>query len=174
MSAAPQPPRLTSTRELLLMDLKRLLTVEELLAKVMLPKLVQEVQDDALKRALEEHLQETRGHVEQLKHAFALLREKPAGADAPGLEGLKQEHDSGIQKVAPALRDGFDAGAAIGSEHYEIAVYSSALLLAQAAASEVAEILSGNLDDEFAALRKLETIAERLAREVTQQPAVPA
>ncbi len=172
--STPQPPRVTTTRELLVLDLKRLLTVEETLAKVMLPKLLQEVQDEELKTALEEHLEQTRQHADNLREAFEKLGETPAGEDAPGLDGLKQEHESGVEKVAPALRDGFDAGAAIGSEHYEIAVYSSALLVAQEVSSDVAGVLRENLDEEFAALKKLETIAERLAHEASEQRAVPA
>ena len=159
------PPRLRSPRELLLDDLGRLLTVERMLAKAILPKLVQEVQDEELKTALEEHLGETRRHVEHLRQAFAELEEEPAGKDAPGLEGLKQEHDEGVGQVAPSLRDVFDAGAAIGSEHYEIAIYSGAVLLAEGTGEKkVASLLKTNLDQEFAALKKLETHAERLAQ----------
>ena len=159
------PPRLRSPRELLLDDLGRLLTVESMLAKVMLPKLVQEVQDQELKAALEQHLGETRQHLEHVKQAFAELDQSPTGKEAPGLEGLKQEHDDGVGQVAPSLRDVFDAGAAIGSEHYEIAIYSAAVLLAEGAGEkQVASLLKGNLDQEFAALKKLETLAERLGR----------
>jgi ferritin-like metal-binding protein YciE len=161
-----------TARELLVLDLKRLLTVEEMLAKVLLPKLLQEVQDGDLRSALQEHLEQTRGHVRNIREAFERLGERPAGDDAPGLEGLKQEHETGVKQVAPALRDGFDAGAAIGSEHYEIAIYSTALLLAQNEAPDVADLLRANLDEEFAALRKLETAAERLATQASEQPAV--
>jgi ferritin-like metal-binding protein YciE len=152
-------------RDLLLDDLKRLLTVETMLAKVMLPKLQQEVQNEELKSALQEHHEETQQHVEHVREAFQKLGEEPEGKDAPGLEGLKQEHESGVSQVAPAVRESFDAGAAIGSEHYEIAVYSSALLLAESLGEqEVAQLLGRNLEQEFAALKKLEGIAERLAR----------
>jgi ferritin-like metal-binding protein YciE len=159
------PPRLRSPRELLVDDLGRLLTVESMLAKVMLPKLVQEVQDKELKSALEEHLGETRQHVDNVKQAFSELEEKATGKEAPGLEGLKQEHDEGVGDVAPSLRDAFDAGAAIGSEHYEIAIYSGAVLLAEGAGEKkVFGLLKTNLDQEFAALKKLESLAERLAQ----------
>ena len=159
------PPRVRSTRELLVDDLQRLLTVETTLAKVMLPKLMGEVEDDELKSALEQHLDETRTHGEKLAQAFQALGEEKAGKDAPGLDGLKHEHDEGARQISPALRDGFDAGAAIGSEHYEIAIYSTALLLAESLGEqEVATALGENLEQEFAALKKLERIAERLAR----------
>jgi ferritin-like metal-binding protein YciE len=159
------PPTVTSPRDLLVDDLKRLLTVETTLAQVMLPKLIQEVQNAELKSALEEHHAETKVHVENVRRAFEQLGEEPEGKDAPGLDGLKQEHEEGSSEVAPALRETFDAGAAIGSEHYEIAIYSSALLLARAAGEqEVESLLGTNLEQEFAALKKLEGIAEQLAR----------
>ena len=160
-----EPPRLSSPRELLVDDLKRLLTIETTLAKTMLPKLIQEVSDDELKLALEQHLGETRTHADNVKQSLGELDEAEGGKDAPALEGLKQEHDSGIAQVVPALRDSFDAGAAIGTEHYEIAIYSSAVLIAESLGEgKVAKLLSDNLDQEFAALMKLETIAERLAK----------
>jgi ferritin-like metal-binding protein YciE len=165
MSVSIQPPRVTSPRDLLADDLKRLLTIESALAKTMLPKLIEEVDDDELKSALEKHLDETRAHVENVKKALHELDESESGKDAPALEGLKQEHDSGIADVAPELRNAFDTGAAIGSEHYEIAIYSSAVLIAESLGeSKVGELIGKNLEQEFAALQKLEKIAERLAK----------
>jgi ferritin-like metal-binding protein YciE len=158
-------PSVTSARELLVGDLNRLLTIETTLAKTMLPKLIEEVSDDELKSALERHLEETRTHAENVRQSLRELGEDEGGKDAPALEGLKREHDSGIAEVAPDMRDSFDAGAAIGTEHYEIAIYSSAVLLAEAAGeSNVAKLLGDNFDQEFGALTKLETIAERLAK----------
>jgi len=160
------PPTVTSPRELLVDDLKRLLTVETTLAQVMLPKLIEEVQNEELKSALQEHHAETKTHVENVRRAFEELGEEPEGKDAPGLDGLKQEHQEGASEVAPAVRESFDAGAAIGTEHYEIAIYSSALLLAKSSGNDgVAELLGSNLEQEFAALKKLEGIAERLAQQ---------
>lgn len=162
--STPLPPRLTTPRDLLLDDLKRLLTVETTLAKVMLPKLLQEVQNTELKSVLEQHQAETKQHAGNVQQAFEHLGATPEGKDAPGLEGLKAEHESGISEVAPALRESFDAGAAIGSEHYEIAIYSSILpVVSKVSPGGVFETLRRNLEHEFTAMRKLEVIAERLA-----------
>jgi ferritin-like metal-binding protein YciE len=118
-----------------------------------------------LKEALESHLAETKQHVESLKWAFEELDEKPQGKEAPGLDGLREEQQA-IEEVAPSLRDSFAAGAAMGGEHYEIAVYSSILPVAQQVSpGPVAETLQRILEQEFTALRKLEVIAERLASE---------
>lgn len=164
----PQPPRIKTPRDLLLDELKRLLTVETMLARTMLPKLVQEVQNAELKSALQQHHQETKQHVANVRQAFEKLGEHPEGKDAPGLAALKQEHESGVSAVAAAVRESFDAGAAIASEHYEIGIYSSALLLARTVGDgNVESLLGTNLEQEFAALKKLESIAERLAAKAT-------
>jgi ferritin-like metal-binding protein YciE len=157
------PPQITSPRELVLADLARLLTVEETLARVVLPDLLRHVSDDKLKLVLEDHLVETREHAGSIAWAFEQLGERPAGTDAPGLDGLREEQRE-ISEVAPDLRDAFAAGAALGGEHYEIAIYSSILpLVFKVAPGGVFETLRRNLKHEFTAMRKLEEIAERLA-----------
>ena len=50
--AVKLPPHVESARELLLEELARLLTIEETLAKLMLPELLREVEDDGLKQAV--------------------------------------------------------------------------------------------------------------------------
>jgi ferritin-like metal-binding protein YciE len=157
------PPQVASQRDLVLADLARLLTVEETLARVVLPDLLRRVSDTELKEALEEHLVETREHAGSIGWAFEQLGERAAGSEAPGLDGLRQEQKE-IEEVAPELRDSFAAGAALGGEHYEIAIYSSILpVVSRVSPAEVFETLRRNLEQEFTAMRKLETIAERLA-----------
>jgi ferritin-like metal-binding protein YciE len=157
------PPQITSPRELVLADLGQLLTVEETLAKVAIPGLVRSVQDSELRDALEQHLGETEAHVDAIRRAFESLGETPQGRPAPALDGLREEQQQ-IADVALALRDSFATGAAIGAEHYEIAVYSSILPVAEHVLdAETMRALQRILEQEFAALRKLEAISERLA-----------
>jgi ferritin-like metal-binding protein YciE len=70
--------------------------------------------------------------VEQVQAAFAELGVEPAGLEAKGLEGLKQEREAVLAELAPAFHDGFNASAAMGAEHYEIASYEAAIRLADA------------------------------------------
>jgi ferritin-like metal-binding protein YciE len=173
MSETPQPPRIESVRELLLKQLGKLLTVEETLARSVLPKLKQEAQDEQLQQALDEHLQQTRQHVQQVQAAFAELGAEPTGQEAEGLQGLKQERESVAAELAPAFRDGFNASAAMGAEHYEIAAYEAAIRLADAlGAAEVATLLRATLEQEVQALDKLGTHATRLAEQGVKEPAV--
>lgn len=158
------PPRVQSQRGLVLADLGRLLTVEETLARVAIPALRRSAQDQELQDALEQHQGQTEAHADAIRRAFAALGETPQGYPAPGLDGLREEQQE-LDDVARALRDSFAAGAAIGAEHYEIAIYSSLLPVAdQILDAETMRALQRILEQEFAALRKLEAISERLAK----------
>jgi ferritin-like metal-binding protein YciE len=157
------PPRIETRRDLLLADLAQLLTIEGTLARVVLPELHRSASDPELRGALERHARETHEHVARIEQAFRILGNEPRGKDAPGLEGLREEQRV-IAEVGPAVRDVYVAGAALGGEHYEIAIYSSIVPAAEAEAPDVAELLTENLRQEFEAMRRLEHIAERLSK----------
>jgi ferritin-like metal-binding protein YciE len=163
--AVKLPPHVETVRNLLLEELGRLLTVEETLARRVLPALMQGIADEELAAAVSEHLNETRGHVGRIKEAFLALGEVPSGRAAPGLDGLRTERERRVQDIDPALRGGFDCAAAMGTEHYEINAYEAAIRLADASgAGEVAHFLRENLEEEAAALDKLGEQADRLAK----------
>jgi ferritin-like metal-binding protein YciE len=71
-----------------------------------------------------------------------------------------------VSKLRPALRDGFNASAAMGVEHYEIASYEAAIRLADVTgAEEVSALLRAVLDEEVETLQKLGKHATRLGSE---------
>jgi Mn-containing catalase len=159
------PPQVESARGLLLEELGRLLTIEETLAKLVLPELLLELKDDELKQVVEEHLGETRNHAGNVKRAFLALGVAPAGRPAYGLDGLRTEHKATAPQVVPGARPSVHVAAAMGTEHYEINAYEAAIRLADAlGAEEVGGLLRANLDQEVAALGKLGAQADRLAR----------
>ena len=163
--AVKLPPEVEGPRALLLEQLGKLLTIEETLARVVLPHLLQELHDDELKQVVEEHLGETRTHASNVKRAFLALGEVPAGKPAHGLDGLRTEHEATAPKVDPSVRPTVHAAAAMGTEHYEINAYEAAIRLADALGAEDVEgLLRANLDQEVAALGKLGEQADRLAR----------
>jgi ferritin-like metal-binding protein YciE len=169
--STPLPPQVRHPRDLLLETLGKLVTVEEILAKRVLPKLVREIQDDELKATVQSHLEETRGHVGNLQRAFLALGEVPEGRPAPGLDGLVAERESKVSEVMPALRACFDCAAAMGTEHYEINGYEAAIRLADALGEgEVSSFLRATLDQEVAALGQLGAQADRLAKLAVEQP----
>ena len=78
-----------------------------------------------------------------------------------------------MQKLAPALRNGFNATQAMGTEHHEIAEYEAAIRLAEALGEEnVSALLRQNLRQEVEALEKLGGHATRLAEKGAKEPAV--
>jgi ferritin-like metal-binding protein YciE len=167
------PPQVETARDLLLDELGKLLTIEETLAKVMLPELLLELKDDELKQVVQTHLEETRGHVGNVKEAFLALGVAPAGKPAYGLDGLRTEHKATAPQVVPGARPSVHVAAAMGTEHYEINAYEAAIRLADAlGAEDVGGRLRANLEQEVAALGKLGAQADRLARLTVEQRAV--
>ena len=160
------PPEVEDPRALLLEQLGKLLTIEETLARLVLPHLVQELNDHELKKVVEEHLGETRTHASNVKRAFLALGEVPAGKPALGLDGLRSEHKATAPTVDPSLRPSVHVAAAMGTEHYEINAYDAAIRVAGALGAEDVEgLLRANLDQEVAALDKLGKQADRLAKQ---------
>jgi ferritin-like metal-binding protein YciE len=168
--AVKMPPQIESARDLLLELMGKLLTVEETLARLVLPELVQEIQDDELKRLVQDHLTETRAHAGRIREAFEALGERPAGRPALGLDALRTETKTLTPDVVPGMRAGVLCTSAMGTERYEINAYESALRLAEALGEGGAvEPLRANLADERAAVEKLTQQAERLAHLAVEQ-----
>ncbi|HVU79043.1 MAG TPA: DUF892 family protein [Gaiellaceae bacterium] len=164
------PPQVEDARELLLEELARLLSVEETLAKLVLPELLREVEDDGLARAIAEHLTETRGHAGRVKEAFLALGVAPFGRPAYGLDGLRTEHKTAAPKVVPGARTAVHVAAAMGTEHYEINAYEAAIRLADAlGAEDVGGLLRANLEQEVHALQTLGREADRIAQDAAGQ-----
>jgi ferritin-like metal-binding protein YciE len=163
--AVALPPQVETGRELLVEQLGRLLTVETTLAKLVLPKLLLEVEDQDLKQVVQEHLGETRAHVGNVQEAFLALGAVPTGRPAYGLDGLRTEHDATTAQVARGVRGLVHCAAAMGTEHYEINAYEVAIRLADAlGAGDVGGLLRASLEQEIAALQKLGEQADRLTR----------
>jgi len=150
---------------LLLEQLRRLLTTEETLARLLMPQLLLELEDVQLAEVVSSHLAETRGHAGRLKDGFLALGELPAGRATLGLDGLKSEREDVATEVAPGLRPFLACSAAMGMEHYEINAYEGAIRLAESesGAEEVVRLLRANLEEEIAALQKLGGEADRLS-----------
>ena len=146
--------QITNPRELFLHELGDILYVERALANEVLPKLISEVQDTEFKEALEQHLEQTRGHMANLKQVFEELGEAPHAEQCIGFEGLKAEHDKLVEESSPELIDSVDLGAAARTENYEIAAYEGLRRMAKAMGEDRAvDLLDTNLKEEKEALR---------------------
>jgi ferritin-like metal-binding protein YciE len=163
--------KMSDPRELFLHELGDALYAERTLVKT-LPKLQKEASDRELALGFQHHLDETQQHVKNLEQAFEMLGEKPTAEKCPGIEGIKQEHDDFVAEESPSqdVLDSFLTGAGARTEHYEIAAYEGLVTMAEAMEeTEVVELLTENLEQEKTALKKLKTIAKRLAQEGAKQ-----
>ncbi len=152
-------------RELFLHELGDVLYAERTLVKT-LPTLEDEASDEELADGFRSHLEETKQHVSNVERAFEALGEKPKAEKCPGIEGIKKEHDQFVETESPSpeILDSFLTGAGARTEHYEIAAYEGLIANAHAMGeSEVERLLSENLEQEKAALTKIQTIGKRLA-----------
>ena len=156
-------------RALFLHELSELLTVEQTLARELLPELREQVRDKRFCEALDEHISQTHEHASNLEQVFEQIGERPQQVASHGLAGLRRQHDDVIGEIENApLRDLFNASSAAHTEHLEISAYHSAITLANILGEpEAVRLLERNLHDEEEALEKLEkSIPERLTGEL--------
>ena len=160
-------PTISEPRELFLNELKAMLYVEQRLAADVLPELSQEINDQDFKEDVRHHIEETRQQVANLERIFELLGEEPKPDKSHAVDGLVAQHEKVAKNIeTDNLLDLFDAGAAAKTEHLEIAAYESMITSAEALGeSEIVALLEENLDQEKAALKKVEKASKELAAE---------
>jgi ferritin-like metal-binding protein YciE len=153
-------------KELYIDELKDLYSAETQLVKA-LPKMAKAASSDELRRGFEEHLEQTRGHVERLEKVFKTLGESPKGKTCKGMQGLIEE---GAEVMAEdfegSLMDAALIGAAQRVEHYEIAAYGTVCAFAkELGESDQATLLNETLDEEKETDEKLTELAEQINTE---------
>jgi ferritin-like metal-binding protein YciE len=128
-----------------------------------LPKMQKAASSKKLAAAIENHLEETKVHVQRLVRVFELLNEKAEAQKCDAMEGLSKEGEGVVEntEAGTATRD---VGIIIASqkvEHYEIATYGSLHQLAiTLGLNDIAELLAQTLAEEKAADEKLTEVAE--------------
>ena len=112
-----------SLKDLYIDELKDLYNAENQLVKA-LPKMAKKASAPELKRAFQDHLEQTKGHVDRLEKIFKGLGEKPSGKTCKAMKGLVEEGAEIIKEDGdPSVLDAALIGAAQRVEHYEIAGY---------------------------------------------------
>src|ERR671923_345403 len=96
---------MSTPRDLFLHELGDILYVEKKLAAEVLPKLIQEVQEQKFRTGLERHLEQTRGHVTNVEQVFDVFGKAPHAEECIGFEGLKKEHDKLVDEASQELVD---------------------------------------------------------------------
>jgi ferritin-like metal-binding protein YciE len=152
-----------SLHDLFVHELKDLYSAENQIIRA-LPKMAKNASSPELKRSFEEHLDQTREHVERLKQIFDRIDEAPGRQKCKGMEGLIEEgKDLMEEDVDGDVLDAGLIGAAQRVEHYEIAAYGTARAFAeQLGNSQAAKLLQRTLDEEAATDEKLTRLAESL------------
>jgi ferritin-like metal-binding protein YciE len=161
-------------KDVLLDELRDMYSAENQLVKA-LPKLAKGAKNPKLRQLFAAHLQETKGQVERLKKVFAELGEKPTGQHCNGMEGVIEEGKDALEKDEEGAS--FDSGligAALRTEHYEIAGYEACISMATTLAlPKVAKLLSSNLKEELAAATKITAAGIPIMRQSAQEPEEP-
>jgi ferritin-like metal-binding protein YciE len=153
--------KLNTLEDLLHHELKDLYSAENQLVKA-LPKMAKAATNAELKSAFEEHLEQTKTHVERLKTIGEQLGKGLTGHKCKAMEGLVEEGADMIGEDAEDLvKDAGLIGSAQRVEHYEIAGYGTARALAtKLGLDEVVDLLTETLDEEKETDVKLTEIAE--------------
>jgi len=142
-------------------ELKDIYSAETQLVKA-LPKMAKAATHEELKVGFEEHLEQTKGHVDRLKQIGESLGLTLTGHKCKAMEGLVEEGADLIDEDADDhVRDAGLIGAAQRVEHYEIAAYGTARALALILGHEdAASLLEETLAEEKETDEKLTELAE--------------
>ena len=159
-------------KELYIDDLKDLYSAENQLVKA-LPKMARAASSEELSQGFEEHLEQTKGHVQRLEKIFQTLGESPKGKKCKGMEGLVEEGAEVLEEdFEGSLMDAALIGAAQRVEHYEIAAYGTVCAFAEELGeTEQTSLLNKTLEEEKETDEKLTTLAEQVNAQASGEEA---
>jgi ferritin-like metal-binding protein YciE len=147
-------------RALWIDELRDLYDAENRLVKA-LPKMAKASSSEKLRAGFEEHLEQTKGHVDRLKEIFDNIGEKAKAKKCAGMVGIIKEGDEMLQEdFDDAVRDAAIISAAQRVEHYEIAAYGCVRDWAQLLGeNEASQLLEKTLEEEKETDEKLTELA---------------
>ena len=153
--------KLTSLHDLYVEELRDLYSAETQIVKA-LPKMAKAATHEELRTAFEEHLEQSKEHVERLEQIFESLDESPKGKKCKGLQGLVEEAEELMgEDMTPNVLDAGLIAAAQRVEHYEIAVYGTLCTFAELLGrGEDHDLLGQTLEEEKEADSRLTEVAE--------------
>ncbi len=157
-----KPEAASALMELFVDEIKDIYWAEKHLVKT-LPKLAKGAASEALRDAINEHLEVTKTHVSRLEEVFELLDKRPQAKKCEAMEGLAEEGAGVLEdtEAGTATRDVGIILAAQKTEHYEIATYGGLSVLAKTLnLTDVANLLDQTLAEEKEADDTLTNIAE--------------
>ena len=118
---------------------------------------------EQLRDAFENHQAETEQHVANLEKVFELLDMRARGVTCEAIDGILEEGKEIMTEAEqPDTRDAGMIAAAQAVEHYEITRYGTLIAWAnQLGKADVIPLLQANLEQEYAADRKLTDLAQK-------------
>lgn len=127
-----------------------------------LPNMISIVTDPQLKTGFEHHLRETEMQIQRLEQVFQLHGQSVQQANCPAIDGILKEANQISGDISNKdVLDAALAAAAQAVEHYEITRYGTLIAWAkEMGRNDCASLLELNLDEEYAADKKLTEIAE--------------
>lgn len=153
-------------QELFEHQLKDLYSAEDQLTKA-LPKMVKNAKDAKLKKAFEDHLEETKEHKSRLEEICSELDINPRGEVCKAMKGLLKEAEDFLDEVKDDdVKNAGMIAEAQRVEHYEISGYGTAVRYAKELGhDEIAKKLKKTLDEEYQADKTLNDLAEKRLNE---------
>ncbi len=140
-----------SLKDLLIEEMQDLLHAETQLVAA-LPKMAKAAHDPKLKTAFQNHLEETKVHVERLKQGFELLGAKAKAKPCKAMLGLVEEGKETIEEGKEKDESAADLALIVAAqkvEHYEMSGYGSLHSFAeQLGEKKVAKLLAQTLSEE--------------------------
>ncbi|MFC4097280.1 YciE/YciF ferroxidase family protein [Euzebyella saccharophila] len=147
--------------QLFIHQLKDLFSAESQLVDA-LPKMAKKATDSKLRKAFEDHLEETKVQKKRIEEICKEFNVSPSGEKCKAMEGLIKEAEHFMEEVQD--ENVMDAGLIAEAqrvEYYEISGYGTAVRYAKELGhKEVAKKLQETLDEEYAADNKLDKLAE--------------
>src|SRR4029077_16238936 len=155
--------KLDTLRKLYIEELRDVYNAENQVLKA-LPKMTKAASAEELREALQDHLEETKGHVERIEEIFNELNESPKSKTCHGMKGLVEEGSEILEeKGEESVIDAGIIAAAQKVEHYEIATYGTLRTWAELLGeTEAADLLQQTLDEEGDADKRLNELAEEI------------
>jgi ferritin-like metal-binding protein YciE len=156
--------KLKSLHDLFVEELQDMYSAENMILKA-LPKMMDAATSTELRDGFEQHMEQTRGHVQRLDKIFDQLSGTDRkGKKCKGMEGIIKDNKDLLD--ADAEPEVLDAGLIAGAqrvEHYEIAGYGTVRTYARILGREDwAQLLNQTLEEEKQTDAKLSQLAENI------------